>query len=69
MALFRCNLCGERFVQNSRLVAHLKSQHMAVSRALKAQFSCARCPAKFFKNDFLLKHSLTHAPIKDPALQ
>ena len=58
--ILRCNLCGDRFVQNSNLLVHLKTNHMAVSRALKAQFSCAKCPAKFFKNDFLLKHSLVH---------
>ena len=60
-ALFRCNLCGDKFTDNSSLLLHLKTNHMAVSRALKAQFSCARCPAKFFKNAFLLKHSLTHS--------
>ena len=60
-ALFRCNLCGDKFTQNSNLLVHLKTNHMAVSRALKAQFSCAKCPAKFFKNDFLLKHSLIHS--------
>jgi len=59
-ALFRCNLCGDKFIDNSNLLHHLKTNHMAVSRALKAQFSCAKCPAKFFKNAFLLKHSLTH---------
>ena len=60
-ALFRCNLCGDRFTENDNLLQHLKTNHMAVSRALKAQFSCAKCPAKFFKNAFLLKHSLTHS--------
>ena len=60
-ALFRCNLCGDKFTDNSNLLHHLKTNHMAVSRALKAQFSCAKCPAKFFKNAFLLKHSLTHS--------
>ena len=60
-ALFRCNLCGDIFADNSNLLHHLKTNHMAVSRALKAQFSCAKCPAKFFKNAFLLKHSLTHS--------
>ena len=60
-ALFRCNLCGDKFTDNSNLLLHLKTNHMAVSRALKAQFSCAKCPAKFFKNAFLLKHSLTHS--------
>ena len=60
-ALFRCNLCGDKFTDNSNLLHHLKTNHMAVIRALKAQFSCAKCPAKFFKNAFLLKHSLTHS--------
>ena len=60
-ALFKCNLCGDKFTDNSNLLLHLKTKHMAVSRALKAQFSCAKCPAKFFKNEFMLKHSLTHA--------
>ena len=59
-ALFRCNLCGDKFTDNNNLLNHLKTNHMAVLRALKAQFSCAKCPAKFFKNAFLLKHSLTH---------
>ena len=61
-ALFRCNLCGDKFTDNNNLLLHLKTNHMAVTRALKAQFSCARCPAKFFKIAFLMKHSLTHFP-------
>ena len=61
-ALFRCNLCGDKFTDNSNLLLHLKTNHMAVTRALKAQFSCAKCLAKFFKNAFLLKHCLTHFP-------
>ena len=59
--LFRCNLCGERFSENSVLLNHLKQRHLAVSRALKPQYSCGQCPARFFKNSFLVKHSSTHA--------
>ena len=59
-ALFRCNLCGDKFTDNCNLLNHLKTNHMAVLRALKAQFSCAKCPAEFFNKAFLLKHSLTH---------
>jgi len=62
--LFRCNLCGERYAANEALLVHLKQEHMAVSRVLKPQYSCARCPANFFKNAFLLKHSLTHTQSK-----
>lgn len=58
--LFRCNLCGDRFDANPDLLSHLKQEHMAVSRVLKPQYSCAKCPANFFKNAFLLKHSLIH---------
>ena len=63
--LYRCNLCGERFDVNDLLLSHLKNDHMAVSRVLKPQYSCAKCPANFFKNAFLLKHSLIHKKAKD----
>ena len=53
-----------RYAANEDLLAHLKQEHMAVSRVLKPQYSCARCPANFFKNAFLLKHSLTHTQSK-----
>ena len=32
----------------------------AMARALKPQFSCGICPAKFFKNSFLIKHCESH---------
>ena len=53
-----------RYAANEALLVHLKQEHMAVSRVLKPQYSCARCPANFFKNAFLLKHSLTHTQSK-----
>ena len=56
-----------RFAVNDLLLSHLKNDHMAVSRVLKPQYSCAKCPANFFKNAFLLKHSLIHTQSK-PAI-
>lgn len=59
--LFRCNLCRKGFVLNEKLLNHLKSDHMKVSRALKPQYGCGQCPASFFNNSFLLKHSVSHS--------
>ena len=36
----------------------------AMSRALKPQFSCGACPAKFFKNSFLIKHCESHEKLR-----
>ena len=49
------------FAENAFLLTHLKNRHRStVFKALKPHFSCGACPAKFFKNSFLVKHSECH---------
>jgi hypothetical protein len=35
-----------------------------MTKALKPQFSCGACPAKFFKNSFLIKHCQYHLNVE-----
>lgn len=64
MRLFKCNLCEDAaFLENAFLLTHLKNKHKNSTRGmlmLKPQYSCGVCPAKFFKNSFLVRHAECH---------
>ncbi len=62
LRMFKCNLCGVAFLENAFLLTHLKNKHHGggMGKALKPNYACGACPAKFFKNNFLAKHVEKH---------
>jgi hypothetical protein len=50
-----CTVCGMKFVEGDKYNLHIDSAHID-----ETKYSCRMCPSKFNREDYLMKHEISH---------